>query len=976
IEQKKGDAVFITSVDTNTAIKLFDAEKLPQTKTGHISKTSLVKRTKQGKIAVTKGQAKKDETGANIVEPITVKHEYLWEAIQGRFHEIDSYLTRIKQGKVQRDISLLKIESIKRGRLQKLYDMVFSRNQRIVEMSNNLLAALDGQVKYDKLLANLRGLSNFKWLDEPEYAGIKGSLKQCVNAVKSGNINETLIRQTMGIVQNRAETSDTIYLFLQDYRELYEKWMLGEMQELGSALDVFAFVFMEYLEMSDRIRGRPARAIASKRVQYSPRRFWTCFYQAVFIKFRIDEPTGKREKNKPVRIFNPVFQAIQDMILIQRVTDLNKILTTLKRKEQRKKVPRKNTAEMIKSLVTPEKNNFGQFSLQERRLVEKTLAQEYGLDGTELGAFYCSIFERYSFNSTLENITEMVRKYERQTAIQLSMAQDEYISFQGVLNQLKTAFSIYNDPDKKEHFQNATYVINEIKRAYELFFALYTYPESEFNTEDFPLFATPTAMEVFEHVVKEFLDHFGELSFTHPLDEKSVPAQKEEVHDIRKWTSKIVTEGIDVEKVKDALYQIKRVYHDINHELDEEQIFTEEDFSDQLIEQYGHACERFNKIILNGPMTAESLEKEYLDFHKKLGKKGMVAKPGMYYPEYQGIDKDVKKIFKELFSEETEKKIAEDPIKEAAYVFARLVRLQPFSDGNKRAASFIMNYVLMKSGYDPFMLTEDNIAAYRQCTEPTGPNNAISKKSFSKFLDDHVTNNKYSLPFEGFDVADNITEKVTTDKVEIEEELQIEIVNKESVSLRDISNEDSLVKNMIESVLSILLSNNKTEPKLVLAFHKKIFGFDKNQKITRLIEELEQLKIKPGFDRLLKNLTLIKDVQDEEDISTETLQNKGIDISQKDTHVFMFTPESVKDEFADLPDVINSVFINEGNDFNAYTNYYPIAEIVTMTLVKYHKGYTAEQILQELKGLGIELKELSIETITDTDKKAFVVFKL
>ena len=69
-------------------------------------------------------------------------------------------------------------------------------------------------------------------------------------------------------------------------------------------------------------------------------------------------------------------------------------------------------------------------------------------------------------------------------------------------------------------------------------------------------------------------------------------------------------------------------------------------------------------------------------------------------------------LFRFLFSEESEEHMRKDPVAVAAHVFTTLVNLQAFHDGNKRASNLMMNYVLMKGGYSPFILHEDNMVEY------------------------------------------------------------------------------------------------------------------------------------------------------------------------------------------------------------------------------------------------------------------------
>jgi hypothetical protein len=200
-----------------------------------------------------------------------------------------------------------------------------------------------------------------------------------------------------------------------------------------------------------------------------------------------------------------------------------------------------------------------------------------------------------------------------------------------------------------------------------------------------------------------------------------------------KWYDKKVTQQIDIELVKKNLRDIQRQRLSINQKLDPEQEYNEKDFSDLLIEQYGIAVKSFNDFILNGLMTPERLEEEYKTFHATLGY-GLVYSAGDYGIEINSRTAEIEKLFKHIFSDEFEDAVEDDPISAAASVFVELVNLQPFYDGNKRAASFILNYVLMKCGYTPFILTSSNIIEYTKILRPRGDYVRVNVQEFEEFL--------------------------------------------------------------------------------------------------------------------------------------------------------------------------------------------------------------------------------------------------
>ena len=208
---------------------------------------------------------------------------------------------------------------------------------------------------------------------------------------------------------------------------------------------------------------------------------------------------------------------------------------------------------------------------------------------------------------------------------------------------------------------------------------------------------------------------------------------------ILEWHEVKAKRAMDADHVKEMLYELKAMLGDMNAQLDDDQRLEEEDFADQLIEQYGDAVEYFNKVILNGPMDAEKLENEYKYFHSVLGREGLIHSAGSYGAEEMAHIREVEKLFKNMFAGgNLAVRIKEEPVQAAALVFVTLVNLQPFHDGNKRAASFVMNYILMKSGYTPFILTEDNVVEYARILRPINVENKINRRKFTEFLEDEV----------------------------------------------------------------------------------------------------------------------------------------------------------------------------------------------------------------------------------------------
>jgi len=178
---------------------------------------------------------------------------------------------------------------------------------------------------------------------------------------------------------------------------------------------------------------------------------------------------------------------------------------------------------------------------------------------------------------------------------------------------------------------------------------------------------------------------------------------------------------------------------------------------------------------------------------------------------------------------------------------------------------------------------------------------------------------------------------------------------------------EDLTKDMVALILSIILSGKK----LVLAFDNTIGEEQKmlyRASVLAVIEKLEELKKESLWAGLLQNLIII-------DEKPERLSGKVEDyLGQTGTEVFIFAREQARDNVSALesrPEV-NAVYIDE-SAFKANA-YYPLLEIVTITLGQYIHGL--DEILENLELLGIDLAELNIKAPIVRESDRVLVFTL
>ncbi len=160
--------------------------------------------------------------------------------------------------------------------------------------------------------------------------------------------------------------------------------------------------------------------------------------------------------------------------------------------------------------------------------------------------------------------------------------------------------------------------------------------------------------------------------------------------------------------------------------------------------------------------------------------------------------------------------------------------------------------------------------------------------------------------------------------------------------LRDMNNLDDVGKNMVECILSLSLSK-----KVVLAFDNKLGGLQART-VLSVFAELEKLKDDEKFKRILKNLQIVI-------LPTEQMASKAKDYRSEGCEVFIFARSTERGKLVSAELVANSTYIDEAQ-FPLYDSgvYYPLAEIVTVTLAQYLDPRSIEDLGAVLKDMNIK----------------------
>ncbi|MFC1548551.1 hypothetical protein ACFL5E_01175 [Candidatus Omnitrophota bacterium] len=181
--------------------------------------------------------------------------------------------------------------------------------------------------------------------------------------------------------------------------------------------------------------------------------------------------------------------------------------------------------------------------------------------------------------------------------------------------------------------------------------------------------------------------------------------------------------------------------------------------------------------------------------------------------------------------------------------------------------------------------------------------------------------------------------------------------------LRDIKNEEELCQSFIDIAISKLLSDGVE--KLVLAFDTSLAEGQGVNPIT-LMERLEELKEDDRYKVLLKDLVIIK-------APANKLEGKLAEYMDKEnTPVFVFAHNANKRALRRVEPKANTVYIKEegagGLSFPREA-YYPLLEVVVISLAYYIDKSSLEHVEKHLKAV-------NIEDIDPTDESSLLVFTL
>lgn len=204
--------------------------------------------------------------------------------------------------------------------------------------------------------------------------------------------------------------------------------------------------------------------------------------------------------------------------------------------------------------------------------------------------------------------------------------------------------------------------------------------------------------------------------------------------------------------------------------------------------------------------------------------------------------------------------------------------------------------------------------------------------------------------------------------------------------LRDIREQDQLIESLQDSIFSMLLSPKYSKEKLVLAFSRKLGGGEQHRTLIQQLKRWKLRKIRQNahWANILKNLEIIEFNSRGELLGELRQLNIAVDenrvlTDKESAAIFTFAPMTESGDLLNLGEAVRPVYIDQ-RDIFLLEFYYPLIEIVTISLVKELMSYSDDDIFRVLSSVGIDrtmlANTLNIAAITSEPQTAFLVFTL
>ena len=338
------------------------------------------------------------------VEEKRLSRIYIREAIElYQAGDRDGAEVLLKKAAEQFKRRIANIESIlgnlEAGHVETLRALAREWNDEIGNKANRAIVAL-GRGWHGDVEGIIKELLEHRAIDEPQYHGLKLLLGKTLAAFKKDQARYArYIRYNLELIRRKAWGGNLLAGFMVDFRTAWVKARLKQGLNVDPSFieqSVFTSCFKAFAKRRNIARGSPQEEI-----------WWTRCYQPSFISTRSTDPKRAKEKG----ITSQLFKAVSDVIVLQEVINLSRVL-----EEYSQRLPR--THDAITGLIEearqaqPQSQTrlvaYRELTSDQKARLLKAVADDHELDASQRHILYSRAVVPYSVQETARGRTAPV----------------------------------------------------------------------------------------------------------------------------------------------------------------------------------------------------------------------------------------------------------------------------------------------------------------------------------------------------------------------------------------------------------------------------------------------------------------------------------------------------------------------------------------------------------------------------------------
>ncbi len=727
--------------------------------------------------------------------------------------------------------------------------------------------------------------------------------------------------------------------------------------------EVFRDTFQKFYRQSNLVRG-------------SPGRFWTMLYRAAFVSLEIDNPSKPSE-----RISNPLFKTVDALVLIKLAGDF--IMLTGSRNFSRQNP---ETTNILKKFANEEKNKFTNLTKAERRRLFMTLVKDHKLDIVDSIKLW-AVLSRQEFeviNDMPSSETLKIENISIEKALDMAKREQLFLKDDGQFHysdreDLLKECGVYDDDRLYYlHKLHKKYLRSNLKRLtqYEQvelwsYMVLMKIEKERYKSLETAVMAARKRMG--DDVLSEIDDLYigydwpTKLS-TVELDKKIDFLTKKTGMSRLKPNFRIYSIGCNGETLMSiaAKYpSLKFVGLDaspisLGRAIDELQKRKKEG---KLVDNIQFRLADCRPRIKGVPQRGIPADNNSVDMV-------MITEGAMEDSEYES--KWMEQLWEEML------RIAKKPGAKIVFI-GRKGEDEFYKELEKcgmeeKNLFYNSKFAVSPWQSDSFYRKEYITAFVYELKERTNkispsveksPQSEDPEQSLFSFEDDPALQSSEVLVDLNLGVPKEVKAELAVDPVIGQEDKDV--------------NPENIPQEMVNKFMSALLSTAMSKKKVFLLFSENL---KTKEAINNVYDCIDILKKDNLFGEFLEGV-------EREELTPGALQKRALDLKDReDVLVFTYAPESDKDELGKMNDWaaktrntnINPAYINEEglNEKETIKGefYYPIFEMVTLSLINYLTRETAGGVFGVLKAMNIDPAKfnLRINDAVDAGDRSNIMF--